>query len=260
MASGLRAEYCLQVVGEVALRPAGNANPALASGDIEVHRDRGRGAQCVRAAAVPDRRARRGGRGGAAAVPLSGPAPARPRRGDAAAQRGQPGGPRGAARASVRRGGDPDADPLDPRGRPGLPGAGPAPAGQLVRPAAESAAVQAAAHGRRARALLPDRAVLSGRGLPGRPPARVHPARHRDVVRGAGRRHRPRRGDRRRAVADWSGTRSRCRSRGSPTPRRWRATARTNPICVSASSSWTAPSISPPRRSGCSRLRTSVPS
>ena len=36
VASGLRPEYCLQVVGEVALRPEGNANPALASGDIEV--------------------------------------------------------------------------------------------------------------------------------------------------------------------------------------------------------------------------------
>ena len=36
VASGLRAEYCLLVVGAVALRPEGNANPAMASGDVEV--------------------------------------------------------------------------------------------------------------------------------------------------------------------------------------------------------------------------------
>ncbi|MDX6319198.1 MAG: aspartyl-tRNA synthetase [Nocardioidaceae bacterium] len=32
----LRSEYCLRIVGEVAGRPAGNANPQLATGDIEV--------------------------------------------------------------------------------------------------------------------------------------------------------------------------------------------------------------------------------
>jgi aspartyl-tRNA synthetase len=32
----LRSEYCLRIVGEVAARPAGNANPQLATGDIEV--------------------------------------------------------------------------------------------------------------------------------------------------------------------------------------------------------------------------------
>jgi aspartyl-tRNA synthetase len=32
----LRSEYCLRIVGEVAPRPAGNANPQLATGDIEV--------------------------------------------------------------------------------------------------------------------------------------------------------------------------------------------------------------------------------
>jgi aspartyl-tRNA synthetase len=36
VAHGLRNEYCLEVVGEVALRPEGNANPALPSGEIEV--------------------------------------------------------------------------------------------------------------------------------------------------------------------------------------------------------------------------------
>ena len=32
----LRNEYCLQIVGEVALRPEGNANPDLPTGEIEV--------------------------------------------------------------------------------------------------------------------------------------------------------------------------------------------------------------------------------
>ncbi len=36
VAHELRNEYCLRVVGEVALRPAGNENPALPSGEIEV--------------------------------------------------------------------------------------------------------------------------------------------------------------------------------------------------------------------------------
>jgi len=36
VAHSLRSEYCLAVTGEVARRPEGNANPALASGEIEV--------------------------------------------------------------------------------------------------------------------------------------------------------------------------------------------------------------------------------
>ncbi|MFZ2501264.1 MAG: aspartate--tRNA ligase, partial [Nocardioides sp.] len=36
IAGALRNEYCIAVTGEVSMRPAGNANPALASGEIEV--------------------------------------------------------------------------------------------------------------------------------------------------------------------------------------------------------------------------------
>ncbi|CUR54702.1 Aspartyl-tRNA synthetase [metagenome] len=36
VAHSLRSEFCLKVTGEVSLRPAGNANPNLPSGDIEV--------------------------------------------------------------------------------------------------------------------------------------------------------------------------------------------------------------------------------
>jgi aspartyl-tRNA synthetase len=35
-ARGLRSEYCVKVVGEVTRRPAGNENPELATGDVEV--------------------------------------------------------------------------------------------------------------------------------------------------------------------------------------------------------------------------------
>ncbi len=36
VAHGLRAEYCLRVVGAVSVRPEGNANPELPTGDVEV--------------------------------------------------------------------------------------------------------------------------------------------------------------------------------------------------------------------------------
>ena len=77
-----------------------------------------------------------------------------------------------------------------------------------------AAAVQAAADGRRARALLPDRPLLPRRGLPRRPAAGVHPARHRDELRRAGRRHRARRGRRPRAVESCRRTSVSRRSRG----------------------------------------------
>ena len=67
-------------------------------------------------------------------------------------------------------------------------------AGRVLRAAAEPAAVQAAAHGRRARPLLPDRALPARRGPARRPPVRVHAARRRDELR---RRRRRDGGDRR---------------------------------------------------------------
>ena len=56
--------------------------------------------------------------------------------------------------------------------------------GIVLRPAAVAAAVQAAADGGRGGAVLPGRPLLPRRGLPVRPPDRVHPARHRGVVLG----------------------------------------------------------------------------
>ena len=85
----------------------------------------------------------------------------------------------------------------------------PAAARALVRPAPVAAAVQAAADGGRHGALLPDRPLLPRRGLPRRPPAGVHPARHRDVLRRAGRRDRRGRGRGPRTLAGRAGRRHR---------------------------------------------------
>ena len=92
----------------------------------------------------------------------------------------------------------------------------PAPAGHRLRPAAEPAAAQAAADGRRHRPLLPDRPLLPRRGPARRPPARVHPARPRDELRRRGGRDGLRRGDGDRGLAgdaSRTGRSSRRRSR-----------------------------------------------
>ena len=55
LAHDLRAEYCVRVAGEVRRRPAGNENPELPTGDIEVSATDVEVLSRVRAAAVPDR-------------------------------------------------------------------------------------------------------------------------------------------------------------------------------------------------------------
>ncbi len=260
VAHSLRNEYCLKVTGEVAPRPEGNANPNLPTGEIEVIADRrsrcsARPRRCRSRSTTTSRWGRRRG-SSYRYLDLRRPGPG-------AALRLRSEVNRAArdvlARARLRRDRDPDADPLDARGRPRLPGAGPAAAGQLVRPAAEPAAVQAAADGRRHGALLPDRPLLPRRGLPRRPAAGVHPARHRDELRRAGRRHRAR--PRRCCGALWrlvghdvahADPADDLRRGDGPLRLRQARPA------VRASSSSSAPSTSRTRRSGCSRRRTSA--
>ena len=197
VAHQLRSEYCLKVTGEVSARPEGNQNAQLPTGDVEVIAAADGGVEVLSAAAaLPfpiDEHVEVGEE-----VRLAHRYLDLRRSGPAAALRLRSEVNRVArevlARRGLRRDRDPDADPVDPRGRPRLPGAGAAAARQLVRPAAEPAAVQAAADGRRHGALLPDRALLPRRGLPRRPAAGVHPARRRDELRRGGRRHRAGRG------------------------------------------------------------------
>ena len=75
-----------------------------------------------------------------------------------------------------------------PEGRARLRGAVAAAAGGVLRPAAEPAALQAAADGRWHRPLLPDRPLPARRGSARGSPVRVHAVRRGDVVRGPGRR------------------------------------------------------------------------
>ena len=129
VAHSLRSEYCLKVTGEVAPAPGGQREPQPAH-----RRDRGHRRPSVEVLS--------------AAAPLPFPIDdhvdvgeeARlkhryldlrrtgPNAGAPAAQQGQQGGPRRPRRPRLRRDRDADADPVHARGRPRLPGAGPAPA------------------------------------------------------------------------------------------------------------------------------------
>ncbi len=186
------------------VRPArGQREPGPGHRRHRGDRARRRRPQHRRSAAVPGVRERRGlrrRRGGPAALPVPRPAPAGPGARPSPARQGElrrAPRPRG---TGLRRGGDPHADPLDARGRPRLPRARAAVAGELVCAPAVTAAVQAAPHGRGPREVLPDRPLLPRRGLPRRPPAGVHAARRRDELRRPGRRHGRLRGRPRRAV------------------------------------------------------------
>ena len=234
-AHALRSEWVISVRGEVVRRSEETDQPRSADRRDRGAGERRRGARRGAHPALPARRGDRGGRGAAAALPLPGPAPRADAASDGAAPR------RGDARfaatsttAGLPRVGDADPDPVHARGRARLHRAEPHAARQLLRAAAVAAAVQAAPDGRRLRALLPDRALLPRRGPARRPPAGVHPARPRDVVRGGGRRDRAsRRGSSRRRsrppASSCEPPFPRCR-----TTRRSRASAPTAPTRGSA--------------------------
>jgi aspartyl-tRNA synthetase len=72
----LRNEFCVKATGEVRPRPEGNANPDLATGEVEVVVETVEVLSEAAAAALPDRRAQEleHQRGGPAPLPLPGPA------------------------------------------------------------------------------------------------------------------------------------------------------------------------------------------
>ena len=135
------------------------------------------------------------GRDAAAKVPVSGPEKS------GGQEKHYPAVQRGVRHSGGHDGpripGDHDAhsDGLLAGGSPGLSGARPEASGEILRPASGAPAVQAAAHGLRIRPVLPDRALLPGRGCPWGPFAgRVLPAGHGNELRHPGRRIRGNRG------------------------------------------------------------------
>ena len=187
----VRSEYVVAVDGHGAAPARGHGERRLATGDVEV-------GDCTVEVLV-------GGR--AAAVPVEDRAEVdeavrlrhryvdlrRPRMQAQPADAGR--GQRGPPARHGRQGFCEVETPLlwapDPRGGPGVRRAQPPAPGVVLRPAPEPPAGQAAAHGGRVRPLLPDRPVPARRGPPGRPPVRVHPARHGGLLRRPGRRARP---------------------------------------------------------------------
>ncbi len=184
----LRAEFCIAVEGVVEIRPEGNANAEIPTGEIEVNAT----SLTVLGESAPlpfqlDEPAGEEARLKYRYLDLRRDGPGD---GNSLALQGECRRARRAGRPRLRRDRDADDDAVDAGGRARLPGARAAAAGFVLCTAAEPAAVQAAADGGGHGALLPDRALLPRRGFPRRPAAGVHPARHGDELRRRRRRHR----------------------------------------------------------------------
>ena len=137
---------------------------------------------------VPDssvlhRRRGRDRRVAAAQVPLSRPAPP-PNAGHAhhAPQRSEI-HPRLPQRQRIPGHRDSNPHQKHPRRRARLPRSEPSLPRKVLLPTAVAATVEAAAHGSRGRAVLPNGKVLSGRGSAGGPTAGIYPARPRNELR-----------------------------------------------------------------------------
>ena len=184
-AQTLRLESVVRARGSLIRRDRESINPNIPTGTVELSVECARAALVERGAAVPARRRERR-RGTPHPPPLSRSAP--PENAGIAGHSYASGAldPALPGRARLPRPGDPDDDARDARGRARLRHPVPARARGVLCAAAEPAALQAAADVRRLRPLLPDRALLAGRGAARRPRARVHPARSRDELRRAG--------------------------------------------------------------------------
>ena len=212
--------------------PLESVNTDIATGEVEVEALELQRLRRLQGPAVRRRRPAPGLRGAALQVPLPRPAPAEDAAPHPAPPRGRPGRPELPEPARLSR--DRDAHPgqSDARGGPGLPRPQPRLQGPVLRPAPVAPAVQADAHDRRVRPLFPDRPLLPRRGPPGRPPARVHPDRHRDELHRPGRLLRPQRRPHGGPLRPHRPEGRDGRSAGFPTPRPWRSTARTSPTCA----------------------------
>ena len=180
-AAHLKPESVVGVTGRVTLRPAGTANPGLATGEIEVDATALEVLQPFRHPAVPARRrdGRQGQRGPPPDLPLPRSAPAEdaPESGSAAPRHQV--GARLLRRGGLHRGGD--AHPVQEHAgrRARIPCAVPHPSGRVLRAVAVAAAVQADPDGGGRGTLLADRALLPRRGSARRPPDGIHPDRRR---------------------------------------------------------------------------------
>ena len=249
----LRAEFCIAVDGVVEIRPEGNANPEIATGEIEVNAT----SLTVLGESAPlpfqlDETAGEEARLKYRYLDLRREGP-----GNAIRLRSKV----NAAARGVLAEHDfveietPTMTRSTPEGARDFLVPARLQPGQFYALPAEPAAVQAAADGGGHGALLPDRPLLPRRGLPRRSPARVHPARHGDELRRRRRRHRGVRGGPQGAVGADRLRRCRRRSRGSRTPTRCAGSAPTSPTCGSASNWSSAPSTSPTPPFGFSRRR-----
>ena len=158
VAHELRSEFVLKVTGEVCARPEGNENPHLATGAIEVMGD---DIEILNTSApLPfqvSSNAEDSGNVGEETRLKYRYLDLR-REPEQYAIRLRSKVSRAAREALYAR--DPDPDPFDPRRRPRLHRARAPLAGFVVRLAAVTSALQAAAHGGRHGTLLPDRSLL----------------------------------------------------------------------------------------------------
>ena len=201
-AKEIRSEFVVDVEGTVVPREERRREPGASDGRSRGPRDGSFDPEPLGDAAVPDRGRREGLRGPAAQVPLSRPASSRHDAELRPAERRDVPDAEDPARGGLSRDRDPDPDEVDAGRRARLPRPGPGPPGRVLRAAAVAAALQADPDGLGDGAVLPDRALLPGRGPAGGPAAGVHADRPRDLLPDRGDDLRARRAPLRRRLSD----------------------------------------------------------